>query len=308
MSFIVEAKGLVKKYGDETVVDGISFEIQKGECFGILGPNGAGKSTTLKMMYCSTPPTDGELYLMGLNAKENMREVKSRIGVIPQDDSLDTDFTVEENLLMYSRYFAIDPQIALRRAEDLLRLTRLEDDRHSPIEILSGGMRRRLAVARGMINHPELLILDEPSAGLDPQARIWIWSFLKKIKQDMGTLIITTHYMEEAEQLCDRIAMMDKGKILSIGTPAELIAKHIGSDVVEFDYNLQDVTYHTNRLKEQGLRYQIIGSGVSIHLDKDQDPKKVLNSVTSSRVTLRKPNLNDVFLKLAGHDLKENLL
>ncbi|GIL17509.1 MAG: ABC transporter [Oligoflexia bacterium] len=308
MKTVVEAKGLVKQFADKLVVEGINLEIHRGECFGILGPNGAGKTTTMKMMYCSSLVSSGELYVLGLNVKKNHREIKARIGVIPQEDGLDVDFTAKENLLIYSSYYNIDKQVAARRVDELLRLVRLEEDKDKFIHELSGGMRRRLAIARGMINQPELLFLDEPTAGLDPQARVWIWEFLRKIKAEMGTLIITTHYMEEAEQLCDRIALMDHGKVLSVGTPKELIAKYIGKEVVEFECSQKDLNYYLNRLRELGYKYQVIGRMVNIYILPEQEGKKVFDLISSPRMTIRRPTLNDVFLSLAGQYLHEEFM
>ncbi len=307
MRTVVEAKGLSKRLGDRLVVNQINFEVSKGECFGMLGPNGAGKSSTLKMMYCSSEVTHGELYILGLNVKNNPREIKSRIGVIPQEDSLDHEFTVLENLLIYASYFNLDQMIAQKRAADLIRMVHLEDKQDSPISSLSGGMKRRLSIARGMMNQPELLFLDEPTSGLDPQARLWIWDFLKSIKEEMGTVVLTTHYMEEAEALCDRIAIMDDGKILAMGSPQELILKHAGKEVVEFECESKDIQYYVNRLKEKNLDYNMIRKTMTVFLPQPDQGHPVVDMVSSPKLTVRKPSLNDVFLKLAGHDLREDI-
>lgn len=305
---VVEVKGLVKHYGDRVVVNGLSLEIYQGECFGVLGPNGAGKSTTMKMLYGSTRIDGGEAYLLGLNARSSMREIKSRIGVIPQEDGLDTEFTVKENLLLYAGYHGVDPQIAEHRTDDLLKLLRLEEYSAKTIGTLSGGLRRRVAIARGMINHPELLFLDEPTAGLDPQARIWIWGFLRKIKADMGTVVMTTHYMEEAEHICDRIAIMDQGKVLVIGEPKKLIKEQIGREVIEFEVTLEDMNYYLGRLNSSGYRYQVIRNQVNVHLRETDHAQSVMELLNGVNLTLRQPSLNDVFLKLAGHDLRDDPL
>lgn len=305
---VVEAKGLTKKYADQTVVNGIQFEVYQGECFGILGPNGAGKTTTLKMMYGSSLISSGDLYVLGLNVKQSPRQVKSRIGVVPQDDGLETEFTVMENLLLYASFHGLEKSVSQNRADDLLRRMRLDEYAGKPVEFLSGGMRKRLSIARGMINQPELLFLDEPTVGLDPQARIWIWEFLKKIKEDMGTVVLTTHYMEEAEQICDRVAIMDKGKILAIGKPKDLIKNLVGSQVVEFDVKDSDLNYYLNRLASNNFQYQVIRNQVNVHLTEDQTSKEVLEIVSGRRVTVRTPTLSDVFLKLAGHDLRDEPL
>jgi len=255
-------------------------------------------------MYCAASVTAGELFVIGLNAKKNFRQIKSRVGVIPQDDGLDAEFTVFENLLLFASYHLIDKDVARRRAEDLLRLMRLDDYRDSFISSLSGGYRRRLAIARGMINNPEVLFLDEPTAGLDPDVRLWIWEFLEKIRAEMGTVVLTTHYMEEAERLCDRIAIMENGKVLALGTPAWLIKSKIGVEVVELQVEQKDLSYYLERLRENKYRYQVVGRSINVHLDEEQKSQDVLALVFSRQITIRRPNLNDVFLRLAGHDLR----
>lgn len=302
---VVQIKDVVKKYDDRTAVNGISFEINKGECFGLLGPNGAGKSTTMKMMYGSARLTSGEMYILGLNIKKNEREIKARIGVVPQEDGLDVDLTVHENLLLYANYHKIEPQIAADRALTLIKMMKLEDYRDRAVETLSGGQRRRLVIARGLINHPEILFLDEPTTGLDPQSRLWIWDFFSQMKKQNQTLILTTHYMEEAESLCDRIAVIDAGKILDIGTPADLIRKYIGQEIVEFECATQDMNYYTGRLYQAKLNFLILHNSISVLLQEGQSSQSVMPLIASHRIIIRKPTLNDVFLKLAGHRLRE---
>jgi lipooligosaccharide transport system ATP-binding protein len=301
---IVEAKGLVKRYTDKNVVDGLDLEVKQGEIFGLLGPNGAGKSSVMKMMYGSSSITSGELYVLGLNAKKNFRKIKERVGVVPQDESLDGDLNVVENLIQFARYQMIDKEVAKKRADELLRLVRMDDHREDAIGALSGGMRRRLAIARGMINNPEVLFLDEPTAGLDPDVRFWIWDFLEKIRSEMGTVVLTTHYMEEAERLCDRVAMIEKGKILSLGKPADLIKSQIGVEVIELQVERQDLGYYTDRLRTNQFRYLTVGRNINVHLTEGQKSQDVLATVHSTQVIIRKPNLNDVFLRMAGHDLR----
>jgi lipooligosaccharide transport system ATP-binding protein len=301
----IEIKDVTKKYDDRIAVDGISLEIQKGECFGLLGPNGAGKSTMMKMMYCSALVTSGELYVLGLNVKKNYREIKSRIGVVPQEDGLDPDFTVLENLLVYASYHNIIKAEAELRAQALLRLMKLEEYQDRSVETLSGGMRRRLAIARGLMNSPEVIFLDEPTTGLDPQARIWIWDFFKHLKSEKSTLVLTTHYMEEAEQMCDRVAIMDSGKILTVGRPVDLIRELIGKEVVEFDTNPVDLNYYLGRLRAEGYAYQVIKDTVSVLVKEHQEGRKVVDLIASDKIYIRKPTLNDVFLKLAGHQLRD---
>lgn len=301
----IEIKDLTKKYDDKVVVDRLNLEIFKGECFGLLGPNGAGKSTTMKMMYCSALLTSGELYVLGLNVKKNYREIKSRIGVVPQEDGLDPDFTVLENLLVYSSYHNIPKSEADLRAQALLRLMKLEEYQDRSVETLSGGMKRRLAIARGLINSPEVVFMDEPTTGLDPQARLWIWDFFRHLKSENNTLVLTTHYMEEAEQMCDRVAIIDNGKILTVGKPQDLIKDLIGKEVVEFNTNPVDLNYYLGRLRAEGFAYQVIKDTVSVLVKENQEGRKVIDLIASDKIFIRKPTLNDVFLKLAGHQLRD---
>lgn len=302
---VIQINGLVKKYGDKSVINELDLEIFKGECFGLLGPNGAGKSSTMQVLYGSNRMSAGDVYILGLNVRRNMKEIKSRIGIVPQDDGLDFDFNVRENLELFGSYHQLKGKQLQDKVEDLLRLVRLEAYADSNIDALSGGMKRRLAIARGIINSPEILILDEPTTGLDPQARIWIWEFIKNIKAEGGTVFLSTHYMEEAEQICDRIGIMDKGKILSVGSPTHMIQNHIGHQVVEVEVDPKDIGYYQGRLDANKLNYQVIHNHINVHLQKDQDPKKVLDIIHGKKVTMRAPSLNDVFLKLAGHDLRD---
>lgn len=301
----IAAKDLTKKYDDKTVVDRLGLEIYKGECFGILGPNGAGKSTIMKMMYCSALISSGELYVLGLNAKKNYREIKSRIGVVPQEDGLDPDFTVLENLLVYSKFHRLEKAEARLKSQGLLRLMKLEEYQDRSVETLSGGMKRRLAIARGLLNSPEIVFLDEPTTGLDPQARIWIWDFFKELKASKSTIILTTHYMEEAEQMCDRVAIMDHGKILTVGKPKDLIRELIGKEVVEFDTTAADMNYYLGRLRSEGFSYQVINQTVNVMVKEGQESRLVMDLIASDKIYIRKPTLNDVFLKLAGYHLRD---
>lgn len=230
---IVTAKGLVKNYGNLRAVDNIDFEILKGECFGFLGPNGAGKTTTISIIHCFMPPTSGTVSVFGMNAAEHPGGIKSRIGVMPQDINLDPDFTVFENLIVYARYFDIPRKISAERAWELLDFNEMRDKAGVNIKNLSGGMKRRLLLSRALINNPELLVLDEPTIGLDPHSRRSVWEKLNQLKSKGMTLILTTHYMEEAEKICDRVAIMNKGRIVAVDSPAGLMQKHGG--------NLEDV-------------------------------------------------------------------
>lgn len=307
MSAVVEIKNLTKQYDQKTVVNHISLDIRKGECFGFLGPNGAGKSTTMKMLSCETTITSGELFILGLNSKKNPVEVKRKIGVVPQDDGLDTDFNVIENLLLFGSYYSLPEKIVQQRAYDLLRTMRLDEYSHHSLETLSGGMKRRLSIARGMIHHPEIIFLDEPTTGLDPQARIWIWEFFKKLKEKNSTLILTTHYMEEAERICDRIAIMDHGKILAVGVPKELIQEYIGQEVVELEIRKQDLDYYVNKLNQKKFESHSYGEILSVFVKEPHSSREVLDLIASSNIQIRKATLSDVFLKLAGHQLRDEV-
>src|SRR6202050_476868 len=256
VDIVAEGRSLVKKYGDKTVVDGIHFQIKKGECFGFLGPNGAGKTSTMKMMYCLSPVTSGELFILNMDVTTRATEIKARIGVVPQEDGLDTDFTVLENLLIYASYHNIPGDVAEKRARELLRFMRIDEKSTASVDQLSGGMKRRLAVARGMINNPEMLFLDEPTTGLDPQARLLIWDNLRALKKEGMSMILTTHYMEEAEQICDRLVIMDHGRFLCEGRPVDLIKEHIGREVVEFSCEDKDISSFVERLKNR-YDYQV---------------------------------------------------
>jgi len=230
---IVTARGLIKHFGDIKAVDDVTFDIAEGECFGFLGPNGAGKTTVMRIIACFMPPTAGTVAVFGMDVAENPSRIKSRIGIMPQDNNLDPDLSVFENLIVYARYFDIRKKDAVRLARALLEFVELQDKAGVKIEQLSGGMKHRLLLARSLINNPELLILDEPTTGLDPHSRRAVWDKLNHLKFKNTTLLLTTHYMEEAEKLCDRVAIMDSGRIVAVDTPSNLMAKHGG--------NLEDV-------------------------------------------------------------------
>ena len=302
---VVHIKNMVKKYGDFTAVNGISLEIHQGECFGVLGPNGAGKSTLMRVMYGSSQISSGEVFILGLNVKQNMSEIKARIGVVPQDDGLDTDLSVIENLLVYGSFYDLDQKIVNERSESLIRLMKMEDKVDSAVETLSGGLKRRLAIARGLINQPDILFLDEPTTGLDPQARRWIWDFFKGLKKNNSTLILTTHYMEEAEYLCDRIAIVDHGRILALGKPQDMIQQEIGREVIEFDCAINDLNYFVEKVKAQKLDYQVYHQTVHVFLKGNQSARDLIQHFASDRVVIRRPTLNDVFLKLSGSQLRD---
>jgi lipooligosaccharide transport system ATP-binding protein len=302
---IIEAHNLVKKYGDLTAVDGIDFSIQEGEVFGFLGPNGAGKTTTMKMIYCFIQPTAGKLTVAGMDVTENPRQIKSILGVVPQDNNLDPDLTVFGNLIAYSRYFKLLREVAKKRTEELLELMQLSEKRKVVIDDLSGGMRRRLTIARGLINNPKILILDEPTVGLDPQARHLIWQKVRQFRSQGITIILTTHYMDEAAYLCDRLVIMNQGKILTEGKPEELVQKYVGEEVVELKgIQTEAANAVTRRFKD---KYHLEHFGDSLYIYA-QDGKSILSSlaeVKADKIIHRDTDLEDVFLKLTGRSLVE---
>jgi lipooligosaccharide transport system ATP-binding protein len=283
-------------------VDRIAFSVQEGEVFGFLGPNGAGKTTTMKMIQCASPKSGGILRVFGLDVDEHPREIKQQMGVVPQETNLDPDFTVYENLLMYSRYFGIPGQEAGERIEGLLDFVQMQEKRDVLIDKLSGGMKRRLILARSLINNPRLLILDEPTIGLDPQARHMIWEKLKVLQSQGNTIVLTTHYMEEAARLCDRLVIMDSGRILIEGPPDRLVRDHVGSFIIETE-ETPDVLACLNRM---GASFEITNESVQIVTD---DPRGLARSLIEScnpgKMITRAATLEDVFLKLTGRALKE---
>ena len=299
---IITATGLVKKFGDITAVDGISFEVRKGEVFGFLGPNGAGKTTTMKMIACVSPRTSGSLRVFGLDPDEMPAGIKMRLGVVPQETNLDPDFTTYGNLLAYSRYFDIPDPLARKRIEELLGFVQLQEKRDVTIEKLSGGMKRRLILARALVNNPDLLILDEPTIGLDPQARHLIWEKLKLLQSQGNTIVLTTHYLDEAARLCDRLVIMDNGKILVLGSPEELVKQYVGSEVVEVE-KTDDVLACLAGL---GIAYEVTGDMIQIATESARElARRLLEECLPKKVMTRPATLEDVFLKLTGRTLRE---
>jgi len=301
---LIEAESLTKKFGDLVAVNNINFDIFKGECFGFLGPNGAGKTTTIKMIHCVLPLTSGKLTVAGMDVTEKGREIKEMIGVAPQEDNLDPDFTVFHNLMVYARYFDIPKAEAERRTEELLRFVRLEEKRDVIIEHLSAGMKRRLILARALINEPQILILDEPTTGLDPQARHLIWDKIRNLRKQGVTVVLTTHYMDEAAQLCDRLIIMDYGKIIEEGKPSTLIKKHVGEEVLEVAYD-EEVTQLLPKTL-QDARVEVVSDRIHVFTTKPKGVfAKMLKEVPFKEAMIRDANLEDVFLKLTGRRLRE---
>jgi lipooligosaccharide transport system ATP-binding protein len=305
---LVHARGLTKRYANGfTAVDGVDFDVFAGRAFGFLGPNGAGKTSTMRMIACSSPITDGTLRVIGMDPRTQARQIKTRLGVVPQIDNLDTELTVRENLEMYARYFDIPGDVARRRADELLEFVQLAERAKEQVEPLSGGMKRRLTIARALINEPDLVILDEPTTGLDPQARHLLWERLYQLKRRGATLIITTHYMDEAEQLCDHLVVMDKAKIVAEGSPRQLIDQHSTKEVLELRFadgvrdslngRLDGLADRIEELPDRLLLYTPDGEGTLEQVNQREIP------IESALV--RRSSLEDVFLRLTGRTLIE---
>ena len=301
---LIEAQNLTKKYDDFVAVDNINFQVFKGECCGFLGPNGAGKTTTIKMIHCVLPPASGKLTVAGISVSENPRDIKKMIGVSPQEENLDPDFSVITNLTVYARYFDIPKREARRRAAEMLKFFQLEEKRDVIIAQLSTGMKRRLVLARALINEPQILLLDEPTTGLDPQARHLIWDKVRSLKKSGVTIILTTHYMDEAAELCDRTLIMDNGKIIEEGTPTDLVRKHVGEEVMEVDYDDKAVAAINNKFPE--ARLEIVGDRIQVFATEPHGVfASFLEDFPTRSATVRNANLEDVFLKLTGRKLRE---
>lgn len=302
MPGIIEADDLTKAYNDTVAVNHIRFSVRKGEVFGMLGPNGAGKTTTMRMIECVSPRTSGTLTVFGLDPDNNPAEIKQRIGVVPQESNLDPDFSCEGNLLTYARYFDIPPEEAKKRAESLLSFVALTEKRDVSVDKLSGGMKRRLILARALINTPDLLILDEPTIGLDPQARHLIWERLRHLRAEGKTIVLTTHYLDEAARLCDRLVIMDNGVFLAEGSPAGLVQEYAGRGIVEADNTPEVVAC----LAGAGIPYEIAGDQIQVTTGEPRAVAKLLlDRCPASRVITRPATLEDVFLKLTGRNLRE---
>ena len=302
---LVAARNLRKEFGELVAVDGIDFEVRAGEAFGFLGPNGAGKSSTMKMIGSVSPRTDGDLRVLGRDPDEHGQKIRARLGVIPQEDNLDQELTVYENLLIYGRYFGMSRKVINDRIDELLAFAQLDERRNSRVEPLSGGMKRRLTIARGLINTPDLLLLDEPTTGLDPQARHLLWDRLYRLKKEGVTLIITTHYMDEAEQLCDRLVIMDKGAIVAEGSPQELIEQHSRREVLEMRFPVGTQEEHATRLESLAPRVEVLPDRVLLYTDNaDRTVDEVHAAGLKPESTVsRRSTLEDVFLRLTGRTL-----
>jgi lipooligosaccharide transport system ATP-binding protein len=308
---LIHARGLTKRFGELTAVDGVDFDVARGEAFGFLGPNGAGKTSTMRMIGCVSPASGGTLRVLGMDPATEGPQIRARIGVVPQSDTLDMELTVRENLLIYGRYFDLSHRESGKRADELLKFVQLDERGNDRVEPLSGGMKRRLTIARSLINEPDLMLLDEPTTGLDPQARHLLWDKLYRLKLQGVTLALTTHYMDEAEQLCDRLVVMDKARIVAEGSPRELIAKYSTKEVLELrfrpddeesldgklDAKLDGLAERIERLPDRVLLYTTDGDAASAEAHR--------RGLQPESALVRRSTLEDVFLRLTGRSLIE---
>jgi lipooligosaccharide transport system ATP-binding protein len=305
---LVRAHGLTKRFGDFTAVDGIDFELHHGEAFGFLGPNGAGKSSTMRMLGCVSPPSGGELSILGMDPVADGSAIRARLGVVPQEDTLDVELTVRENLLIYGRYFGLPRQLIRERTDRLLDFVQLSDRADDHVEPLSGGLKRRLTIARSLINEPDILLLDEPTTGLDPQARHVVWDRLFRLKQQGVTLILTTHYMDEAEQLCDRLVVMDHGKIAAEGSPRELIDTYSTPEVLELRFDPSTHDQAAEKLTAvPAERMEVLADRILLYITNGDRALASVHDLGLDPLTslVRRSTLEDVFLRLTGRRLED---
>ena len=305
---LIEGRRLTKRFGRFVAVDAVDFRVEPGEAFGFLGPNGAGKTSTMRMIGCVSPISDGELSVLGMNPATDGTRIRARLGVVPQEDTLDLELTVRDNIVIYGRYFDLPRDLIRQRADDLLEFVQLSERRNDRVDLLSGGMRRRLTVARALINRPELMLLDEPTTGLDPQARHLVWERLYRLKRRGVTLVLTTHYMDEAEQLCDRLVIMDDGRIVAEGSPRELIDRYSTREVVELRFRTDEERHEAlPRVASVGQRSEPLADRILVYAANGEAAAERLadDGVKPDSVLVRRSTLEDVFLTLTGRSLEE---
>lgn len=304
---VIEAAGLTKRYGSFTAVDGIDFRVRAGESFGFLGPNGAGKSTTMRMISAQSSRTDGKLTVLGMDTNDHGPEIRAQLGIVPQADHLDEELRVIDNLVVYGRYFGFSRRQCLTRAEEMLEFAQLTDKRKARVTDLSGGMKRRLTIARGLMNNPRIFLLDEPTTGLDPQARHILWDRLFRLKEQGTTLVVTTHFMDEAEQLCDRLVVVDHGKIVAEGSPSELIRRYSSREVLELRFGSSRNEAAAARMEGIGERMEVLPDRVLVYAEHGEAALDAVaeRGITPSSSLVRRSSLEDVFLRLTGRSLIE---
>ncbi|GAA1691715.1 ATP-binding cassette domain-containing protein [Microcella alkalica] len=304
---VITARKLTKKYGDFTAVDGIDFDVAPGESFGLLGPNGAGKSTTMRMVGAVSTRTAGDLEILGLDPNDHGPDIRSQLGVVPQQDNLDQELRVRDNLLVYGRYFGLPRAVVAERADALLEFAQLADRTKAKVDDLSGGMKRRLTIARALINEPRILLLDEPTTGLDPQARHILWDRLFRLKEQGTTLVLTTHYMDEAEQLCDRLVVVDKGRIMAEGSPAALIREYSSREVLEVRFGSDRNAEAAAKLQGVGERLEVLPDRILVYSANGEAELERITQLGLHPITslVRRSSLEDVFLRLTGRSLIE---
>ncbi len=308
LDVLIHAKALTKRFGEFTAVDGISFELRRGEAFGFLGPNGAGKSSTMRMIGCVSPRSGGELSILGMDPVQDGPAIRARLGVVPQEDTLDVELTVRENLLIYGRYFGLPKSVIAERTARLLEFVQLAERAGDQVEPLSGGMKRRLTIARSLINEPEVMLLDEPTTGLDPQARHVVWDRLFRLKQQGVTLVLTTHYMDEAEQLCDRLVVMDGGKIVAEGSPRELIEAYSTPEVLELRFRLSEHDLAAEKVADAPAeRIEVLADRILLYVGNGDAALAAVRGLGLEPLTslVRRSTLEDVFLRLTGRRLED---
>jgi lipooligosaccharide transport system ATP-binding protein len=304
-SSLIHARGLVKRFKSFTAVDGIDVDVRAGEAFGFLGPNGAGKSSTMRMIGCVSPPTEGVLEILGMDPRRDGPRIRARLGVCPQLDNLDAELTVRQNLTTYARFFGIPRKVARARADELLDFVQLTERADNQVEPLSGGMKRRLTIARALVNEPDIVLLDEPTTGLDPQARHLVWERLFRLKQQGVTLVLTTHYMDEAEQLCDRLVVMDGGRIVAEGSPRSLIESYATREVVEVRFAVPDQGAYAEKLAGIAERIEVLPDRILLYVPDGDDALAEVHrrSLSPASALVRRSSLEDVFLHLTGRTL-----
>jgi lipooligosaccharide transport system ATP-binding protein len=302
---LLHARGLTKRYGHLVAVDHIDVDVSRGEAFGFLGPNGAGKSSTMRMIGCVSPPSSGTLRILGMDPSVDGPRIRARLGVVPQEDTLDLELNVRENLLIYGRYFDLPRKVIRQRADRLLEFARLTERAEEKVDLLSGGLKRRLTIARSLINEPDLLLLDEPTTGLDPQARHALWDRLYRLKQDGVTLILTTHYMDEAEQLCDRLVVMDSGRIAAEGSPRQLIEQYSTREVLELRFPPGQSDVMAEKLAGVAQRLEVLPDRLLLYTDDGDRAAAVVHerNLVPESMLVRRSTLEDVFLRLTGRTL-----